>query len=113
LDVMRAVTQVKTDPRNNPATPSFRSTFRAIANAPIRDDKPGTELEATVLGAGAAGGCASWFFVPIHVVKTRMRLAVAIANAPIRDDKPGTALRLDWVLPVCSPTASLILVLTT
>jgi hypothetical protein len=29
------------------------------------------------------------------------------------DDKPGTALRLDWVLPVCSPTASLILVLTT
>jgi solute carrier family 25 S-adenosylmethionine transporter 26 len=34
------------------------------------------QLEATVLGAGAAGGCASWFFVPIHVVKTRMRLAV-------------------------------------
>ncbi|KAK4865250.1 hypothetical protein LT330_001873 [Penicillium expansum] len=34
------------------------------------------QLEATVLGAGAAGGCVSWFFVPIHVVKTRMRLAV-------------------------------------
>ncbi|KAJ5781767.1 uncharacterized protein N7518_010250 [Penicillium psychrosexuale] len=34
------------------------------------------QLEATVLGAGAAGGCASWLFVPINVVRTRMRLAV-------------------------------------
>ncbi|KGO73354.1 Mitochondrial substrate/solute carrier [Penicillium italicum] len=33
------------------------------------------QIEATVLSAGSAGGCASWFFVPIHVVKTRMRLA--------------------------------------
>lgn len=48
------------------------------------------QLEATVLGAGAAGGCASWFFVPIHVVKTRMRLAVGEQTGK---GNPGLASR--------------------
>ncbi|CAI7572209.1 unnamed protein product [Penicillium pancosmium] len=34
------------------------------------------QIKASVLCGGIAGGCASWFFVPIDVVKTRMRLAL-------------------------------------
>ncbi|KAJ5995478.1 hypothetical protein N7481_002455 [Penicillium waksmanii] len=34
------------------------------------------QIQASVLCAGVAGGCSSWFFVPIDVVKTRMRLAL-------------------------------------
>ncbi|KAJ5568625.1 hypothetical protein N7450_011111 [Penicillium hetheringtonii] len=34
------------------------------------------QIKASILCAGFAGGCSSWFFVPIDVVKTRMRLAV-------------------------------------
>ncbi|PHH78777.1 hypothetical protein CDD83_3932 [Cordyceps sp. RAO-2017] len=33
------------------------------------------QLRASALGAFAAGGLSSWFFVPIDVVKTRMRLS--------------------------------------
>lgn len=36
----------------------------------------GQQLQAIFLSAGAAGGCASLPFIPIDVVKTRMRLAV-------------------------------------
>ncbi|KAJ5989938.1 hypothetical protein N7522_010145 [Penicillium canescens] len=39
-------------------------------------DNTAQQLQATILSAGIAGGCASWFFVPLDVVKTRMRLAV-------------------------------------
>ncbi|KAJ5169781.1 uncharacterized protein N7500_002564 [Penicillium coprophilum] len=47
------------------------------------------QLEATVLSAGVAGGCASWFFVPIHVVKTRMRLAVGEQAGSARSSLKG------------------------
>jgi hypothetical protein len=40
------------------------------------ENDPAQQLQASILSAGIAGGCASWFFVPIDVVKTRMRLAV-------------------------------------
>ncbi|OQE08823.1 hypothetical protein PENVUL_c008G09409 [Penicillium vulpinum] len=55
------------------------------------------QLEATILGAGAAGGCASLFFVPIHVVKTRMRLAVGEetgSTASSLKGKPGLQPRV-------------------
>jgi hypothetical protein len=39
-------------------------------------DDTAQQLQATILSAGIAGGCASLLFVPIDVVKTRMRLAV-------------------------------------
>ncbi|KAJ5099008.1 hypothetical protein N7532_006009 [Penicillium argentinense] len=39
-------------------------------------DSVSQQMQTTVLSAGLAGGCSSWFFVPIDVVKTRMRLAV-------------------------------------
>lgn len=40
------------------------------------------QIKASVSCAGVAGGCASWFFVPIHVVKTRMRLALGDEMRP-------------------------------
>ncbi|KAJ5503993.1 hypothetical protein N7463_006867 [Penicillium fimorum] len=49
------------------------------------------QLEATVLSAGVAGGCASWFFVPIHVVKTRMRLAVGDQVSCTRSSLKGAS----------------------
>ena len=53
---------------------SFKETWyegRIPANEMISQ-----HIKASVLCAGLAGGCSSWFFVPIDVVKTRMRLAV-------------------------------------
>ncbi|KAJ5597465.1 hypothetical protein N7537_007549 [Penicillium hordei] len=55
------------------------------------------QIEATVLGAGAAGGCVSWFFVPIHVVKTRMRLAAGEQTGGTQSNlkgKPGLPSRV-------------------
>ncbi|KAI9036873.1 putative mitochondrial carrier protein (Pet8) [Aspergillus affinis] len=56
------------------------------------------QMQTTVLSAGLAGGCSSWFFVPIDVVKTRMRLAVgsdvqvsrlSIVNSKMRGASSG------------------------
>jgi solute carrier family 25 S-adenosylmethionine transporter 26 len=44
----------------------------------------GQQLKATVLSAGVAGGCASLPFIPIDVVKTRMRLAVGEQTSDTR-----------------------------
>ncbi|CAI7571600.1 unnamed protein product [Penicillium glandicola] len=47
------------------------------------------QLEATVLSAGVAGGSMSWFFVPIHVVKTRMRLVAGEQTGSSRSSLKG------------------------
>lgn len=54
----------------------------------------GEQLKATVLSAGVAAGCAALPFIPIDVVKTRMRLAVGEqtsstrASVDVRKGKP-------------------------
>lgn len=53
---------------------SFKESFYE-KNARWADTISG-QIQASVLCAGIAGGCSSWFFIPIDVVKTRMRLAV-------------------------------------
>lgn len=49
------------------------------------------QIKASVLCAGIAGGCSSWFFVPIDVVKTRMRLALGdeMQSSPPSVEKAG------------------------
>jgi hypothetical protein len=53
------------------------------------------QIKASVLCAGLAGGCSSWFFVPIDVVKTRMRLALGdemqLSRSPVNKVGFGNA----------------------
>lgn len=60
-----------------------------------QSDTISRQIQASVLCAGVAGGCSSWFFVPIDVVKTRMRLAVGdemqLSRTSINQGKYGTS----------------------